>query len=141
MRFDMHVDDAGLAGAHRRHAAGNGRSDVRHARHRADATAAVLVEVVQRMTMRPQVDRPAAQQSFGKGDVRGVIASESANNTKEGRASAVHGMIPGPDILTTHLNVTCSMVWSIALANIVGAGLCYLFSVKFALLATLRYTL
>ena len=103
-----------------------------------------------------------AQQSFGKGDVRGVIASESANNAKEGGALvptiafgvpgsagmavligafALHGLIPGPDMLTKHLNVTYSMVWSIALANIFGAGLCYLFSAKFALLATLRYTL
>ena len=103
-----------------------------------------------------------AQQSFGTGDVRGVIASESANNAKEGGALvptiafgvpgsagmavligafSLHGMIPGPDMLTKHLDVTYSMVWSIALANIVGAGLCYLFSAKFALLATLRYTL
>ncbi len=103
-----------------------------------------------------------AQQTFGTGDVRGVIASESANNAKEGGALvptiafgvpgsagmavligafSLHGMIPGPDMLTKHLDVTYSMVWSIALANIVGAGLCYLFSAKFALLATLRYTL
>jgi hypothetical protein len=33
------------------------------------------------------------------------------------------------------------MVWSIGLANILGAGLCYLFSGYFAMLATLRYTL
>ena len=33
------------------------------------------------------------------------------------------------------------MVWSIALANILGAGLCYAFSPQFARLATLRYTL
>src|SRR3979490_2531115 len=33
------------------------------------------------------------------------------------------------------------MVCSIALANILGAGLCYLFSGQFARLATLRYTL
>ncbi len=103
-----------------------------------------------------------AQQSFGTGDVRGVIASESANNAKEGGALvptvafgvpgsagmavligafAMHGLIPGPEMLTKNLHITYSMVWSIALANIVGAGLCYLFSVKFALLATLRYTL
>ena len=103
-----------------------------------------------------------AQQSFGKGDVRGVIASESANNAKEGGALvptiafgvpgsagmavligafSLHGLIPGPEMLTKHLAVTYSMVWSIALANIFGAGLCYLFSAKFALLATLRYTL
>jgi len=103
-----------------------------------------------------------AQQSFGQGDVRGVIASESSNNAKEGGALVptvafgvpgsagmavllgafmVHGLIPGPDMLTKHLSVTYSMVWSIALANIIGAGMCYLFSAQFARVATLRYTL
>jgi TctA family transporter len=103
-----------------------------------------------------------ARSSFGTGDVRGVIASESSNNAKEGGALVptvafgvpgsagmaillgaftVHGLIPGPEMLTKHLGVTYSMVWSIALANIAGAGLCYLFSARFALLATLRYTL
>lgn len=103
-----------------------------------------------------------AQKSFGSGDVRGVIASESANNAKEGGALVptvafgvpgsagmavllaafmVHGLIPGPEMLNKNLSVTYSMVWSIAAANIVGAGLCYLFSSKFALVATLRYTL
>lgn len=103
-----------------------------------------------------------AQNSFGSGDVRGVIASESANNAKEGGALVptvvfgvpgsagmavllgafmVHGLIPGPEMLTKNLSVTYSMIWSIALANIVGAGLCYMLSAKFALLATLRYTL
>jgi len=103
-----------------------------------------------------------AQKSFGTGDVRGVIASESANNAKEGGALVptvafgvpgsagmavllgacqVHGLVNGPDMLTKNLSVTFSMVWSIALANIVGAGLCYLFSQQFARVATLRYTL
>ena len=103
-----------------------------------------------------------AAQSFGRGDVRGVIASESANNSREGGAliptiafgvpgSAgmailmgafmMHGLVPGPDMLTKHLPITYAMVWSIAFANILGAGLCYLFSEQFARLATLRYTL
>ena len=103
-----------------------------------------------------------AAQTFGKGDVRGVIAAESANNAREGGALVptvafgvpgsagmaillgaflIHGLVPGPDMLTKHLDVTYSMVWSIALANILGAGLCYLFSGQFARLATLRYTL
>jgi hypothetical protein len=56
-------------------------------------------------------------------------------------AFMVHGLIPGPEMLNKNLSITYSMVWSIALANIVGAGLCYLFSSKFALVATLRYTL
>jgi hypothetical protein len=53
----------------------------------------------------------------------------------------IHGLVPGPDMLSKHLHITYSMVWSIALANILGAGLCYLFSEYFARLATLRYTL
>lgn len=103
-----------------------------------------------------------AQQTFGTGDVRGVIAPESANNAKEGGALVptiafgvpgsasmaillgaflIHGLVPGPDMLTKRLDVTYSMVWSIAIANILGAGLCYAFSGQFAKLATLRYTL
>lgn len=103
-----------------------------------------------------------AAQTFGKGDVRGVIASESANNSREGGALVptvafgvpgsagmaillgaflIHGLVPGPDMLSKNLSVTYSMVWSVALANILGAGLCYLFSAQFAKLATLRYTL
>ena len=103
-----------------------------------------------------------AAQTFGTGDVRGVIASESANNAREGGALVptvafgvpgsagmaillgafmIHGLVPGPDMLGKNLHVTYSMVWSVALANIVGAGMCYLFSEQFAKLATLRYTL
>ena len=56
-------------------------------------------------------------------------------------AFLIHGLVPGPDMLTKNLNITYSMVWSVALANILGAGLCYAFSPQFAKLATLRYTL
>src|SRR5215468_9917620 len=103
-----------------------------------------------------------AFQTFGKGDVRGVIASESANNAREGGALVptvafgvpgsagmaillgaflIHGLVPGPDMLSKNLSITYAMVWSIALANVLGAGLCYAFSPQFARLATLRYTL
>ncbi len=103
-----------------------------------------------------------AAQTFGRGDVRGVIASESANNSREGGALVptvafgvpgsagmailmgafmIHGLVPGPDMLSKNLGVTYGMVWSVALANVLGAGLCYLFSEQFARLATLRYTL
>ncbi|TBU96742.1 tripartite tricarboxylate transporter permease [Phytopseudomonas dryadis] len=103
-----------------------------------------------------------AKETFSKGDVRGVIAPESATNAKEGGmlvpllafglpggaaqaillgALMVHGFNPGPDMLTKHLDLTYSMVWSIALANIFGAGLCFLLSGQFAKLATLRYSL
>jgi TctA family transporter len=103
-----------------------------------------------------------AYKTFGKGDVRGVIASESANNAKEGGAllptvafgvpgSAtmaillgaflIHGLVPGPDMLTKNLDITYAMVWSIALANILGAGMCYAFSPQFAKLSVLRFSL
>ncbi len=103
-----------------------------------------------------------AKQTFTKGDVRGVIAPESANNAREGGmlvpmlafglpggavqaillgAMMVHGFVPGPDILTKHLDLAFTMVWSIAIANIFGAGLCFMLSGKFAKIATLRYTL
>jgi len=103
-----------------------------------------------------------AGKTFGTGDVRGVLAPESANNAKEGGglvptvafgvpgsasmaillgAFLIHGLQPGPRMLTTHLDVTYVMVWSIAVANIFGAGLCFLLSGQFAKLSTLRWTL
>jgi hypothetical protein len=103
-----------------------------------------------------------AKETFTKGDVRGVIAPESANNAREGGmlvpmlafgvpggavqaillgAMMVHGFIPGPEILTKHLDLAYTMVWSIAIANVLGAGLCFMLSGQFAKIATLRYTL
>ncbi|MGY9107937.1 MAG: tripartite tricarboxylate transporter permease, partial [Alphaproteobacteria bacterium] len=100
-----------------------------------------------------------AAESFGKGDVRGVIAAESANNAKEGGALVptiafgvpgsasmalilgallVHGVVPGPDMLSTHLDLTYTMVWSVALANILGAGILFLFARQIAKIAYVR---
>lgn len=77
---------------------------------------------------------------FGKGDVRGVIGPGAANNSKEGGdliptiafgvpgsssmaillgAFFLVGLVPGPDMLTKHLHVTFSMVWTIVVANII----------------------
>ena len=100
-----------------------------------------------------------AAETFGTGDVRGVIASESSNNAKEGGAliptiafgvpgSAsmalllgaflIHDIVPGPDLLTKRLDVTYTMVWSVAIANIVGAGICFLFANQLAKIALIR---
>lgn len=100
-----------------------------------------------------------AAESFGKGDIRGVLASEGANNAKEGGALVptiafgvpgsasmaillgaflIHGLIPGPDMLSKNLDVTYAIVWSVAIANILGAGLCFLFSDQLAKLAIIR---
>ena len=103
-----------------------------------------------------------AQKTFGTGDVRGVIAAESATCSREGGALVptivfgvpgsagmalllgaflIHGLVPGPDMLTKHLDLTYSMVWSIAIANVLGSGLCFLFSSQIAKIASLRYSL
>ena len=103
-----------------------------------------------------------ARETFGTGDVRGVIAPESANNSNNSGALVptiafgvpgstsmaillgaflIQGLVPGPDMLTTNLDITYAMVWSIALANIFGAGICFLFSGQLAKIALLRYTL
>ena len=97
-----------------------------------------------------------ADESFGKGDVRGVIASESANNAKEGGALiptiafgvpgsasmaillgafVIQGINPGPNMLTENLSLTYAMVWSVAIANILGAGICFVFANQFARIA------
>jgi len=76
---------------------------------------------------------------FGKGDIRGVIAPEAANNATRGGsllpavafgipgsagtailmgALIIQGLRPGPEMLTNQLDLTFSMVWSIAIANV-----------------------
>jgi TctA family transporter len=79
---------------------------------------------------------------FGKGDVRGVIAPEAANNSCKGGelvptvafgipgsapmaillgAFLIQGLTPGPEMLTAKLPLTFSMMWSLILANIVAS--------------------
>jgi TctA family transporter len=100
-----------------------------------------------------------ASETFGKGDVRGLIAAESANCSREGGALIPtlafgvpgspsmalllgaflsHGIAPGPKLLDTQLDVTYTLVWSLALANVVGAGTCFLAANPLARIATLR---
>ena len=102
-----------------------------------------------------------ADKTFGKGDVRGVIASESSNNAKEGGALVptiafgvpgsasmalflgaflIHGITPGPKMLAEQLDITYLMVWSVGLANILGAGICFAFTNQLALIAQVRIT-
>ncbi len=99
-----------------------------------------------------------AQETFGTGDVRGVIASESSNNAKEGGALVptiafgvpgsasmalilgvflIQGLVPGPEMLRDNLDVTYAMVWTVALANIIGGGLCFLFANQLARIAVM----
>jgi putative tricarboxylic transport membrane protein len=99
------------------------------------------------------------RKGFGAGDVRGVLGPGAANNSKEGgsliptvafgvpgsTAMAILlggffllGLVPGPDMLTRHLPVTFSMVWTIVLANAITVLLCFFFLNRLARLTTVR---
>ncbi len=97
---------------------------------------------------------------FSQGDIRGVLAPESANNAKEGGgmlptllfgipgsgAMAVFlagllliGVEPGPAMVERELGTTYTVIWSLALANVFGAGLCLLLAAPIARLTTIRF--
>jgi TctA family transporter len=99
---------------------------------------------------------------FGSGDIRGVIGPESSNNAKEGGGLvptlifgipgsgsmavflggiALLGYDPGPHMVRNNLDLTYTIVWSLALANVIGAGLCIALSGQIARLTTIRFTL
>lgn len=82
---------------------------------------------------------------FGRGDIRGVIAPESSNNAKESGAlvptllfgipgsgtTAVLlgafvtlGLQPGPNMLTQNLDSTLTIIWTLALANVLAGLAC-----------------
>lgn len=105
-----------------------------------------------------QTSRDKSQ--FGKGDVRGVIAPESANNACQGGAliptllfgvpgsgsmavflggMVLLGIQPGVTMVETRLDLTYTIIWSLALANVVGAGLCVLMARPVARLTQLPF--
>lgn len=84
---------------------------------------------------------------FGKGAPEGILAAGAVNNAKDSGsiiptvtfgipgsvgtaillgAFLIAGLNPGPDMLTEHLDVTFSMVWTIVLANLIAVVLCLL---------------
>jgi len=98
-------------------------------------------------------------ETLGTGDVRGVIAPESANNAKEGGqliptiafgvpggasmalllgAFLMHGLQPGPAMLGANLDLTYLIVWSLALAQVLAAGICLAGSGWIAKISELR---
>ncbi|MBT6272614.1 MAG: tripartite tricarboxylate transporter permease, partial [Chromatiales bacterium] len=102
------------------------------------------------------------RENFGKGDIRGVLGPESANNAKEGGALiptllfgipgsgsmaillggfVLVGVEPGIAMITEHLDLTFVMIWSLAIANVLGAILCLMLANQVAKLTTIRYEL
>ncbi|MFY9241095.1 MAG: tripartite tricarboxylate transporter permease, partial [Roseovarius sp.] len=98
--------------------------------------------------------------NIGKGDIRGVIAPESANNAKEGGALIptilfgipgsgnkvlllggflLVGIEPGIEMVTTQLDLTYTIIWSLAVANIIGAGICIILAGPMSRITTVPY--
>lgn len=101
--------------------------------------------VVDWMTYGHAVQSAKDKSQFGQGDIRGVIAPESANNAcacgamvptllfgvpGSGTAAVflggllLLGLQPGVSMIETNLDLTYTIIWSLALANILGAALC-----------------
>jgi putative tricarboxylic transport membrane protein len=100
--------------------------------------------------------------SFGKGDVRGVIAVEASNNAREGGAlvptlffgipssgtmavflggMTLIGIEAGPQLVGARLDLTYAIIWSLAIANVMGTALCFVTSPLIARLTTVRFGL
>jgi TctA family transporter len=99
---------------------------------------------------------------FGKGDIRGVVGPEAANNANEGGgliptllfgipgsgSMAVFlggltliGIQPGPNMVGKDLYLTYVCVWSLAIANVVATGAMFFISKPISRLATIPFGL
>ena len=106
-----------------------------------------------------QSNRDDGESEFGKGDIRGVIAPESANNAMKGGsliptiafgipgsatmaillgAFLIHGIFPGPELLTTRLDVTFSVIWALVIANVITAVVLMGCTTQLAKVTTIR---
>ncbi|HEY3306204.1 MAG TPA: tripartite tricarboxylate transporter permease [Candidatus Binatia bacterium] len=102
-----------------------------------------------------------ARETFGKGDVRGVIAPESANDAKDGGdlittlllgfpqgvatalfivALLAWGYLPGPEMVKKNLDVVYSVIWIQGIAGIIGTLIGFVLAGQLAKLAEVRYT-
>lgn len=99
---------------------------------------------------------------YGKGNIKGVIAPESANNALQGGAlmptllfgipgsgsmavflagMALIGLQPGPNMVTTNLHLTYTIAWTLAMASIIGAFLCFLLAYPIARVTFIPFNL
>jgi putative tricarboxylic transport membrane protein len=100
------------------------------------------------------------RERFGKGDIRGVIGPESANNSVEagdfiptllfgvpgGAPAAImlgalffYGIQPGPRMVQENLDLIFTIIWSFAFANAIGAALCFFLSPALARLTWVSF--
>ena len=98
-------------------------------------------------------------ETFGKGNIEGVIAAETANDAKEGGsllptvafgvpgsanmaivlgAFVLHGFEPGPSILRDHFDIVSMLAVGISLSQLVGSVLVFFIAPRLARLVTVR---
>jgi TctA family transporter len=99
--------------------------------------------------------------NFGKGDVRGVIAPESANDAKDGGdlvttlllgfpqgvvtalfivALLAWGYLPGPEMVKKNLDIVYSVVWIQGISGMIGTLVGFVLAAQLAKLAQVRYS-
>jgi TctA family transporter len=99
--------------------------------------------------------------NFGRGDVRGVIAPESANDAKDGGdlvttlllgfpqgvvtalfivALLAWGFLPGPEMVKKNADIIYSVVWIQGISGIIGTLIGFVLAAQLAKLARVRYT-
>jgi len=99
---------------------------------------------------------------FGKGEIRGIAASEGANNATVisdlvptllfsvpgGPAAAIFlgalfsfGYYPGPRMVTQNPDLMFLIVWSVALTSIIGAALCFAITPMLARLTRIPFAI
>ncbi|WP_067221488.1 tripartite tricarboxylate transporter permease [Marinomonas gallaica] len=118
--------------------------------------------VVDWMTYSFAMSASKDKSQFGKGEIKGVIAPESANNACScgsmiptilfgvpGSGSAavflggmlLLGIQPGVSMVSTHLDLTYTIIWSLALANILGAALCIFLTRPISMLTYIKFSI
>ncbi|HWP60368.1 MAG TPA: tripartite tricarboxylate transporter permease [Candidatus Acidoferrales bacterium] len=104
----------------------------------------------------------SGKENFGKGDVRGVIAPESANDAKDGGdlvttlllgfpqgvatalfivALLAWGFVPGPEMVKKNADIIYSVVWIQGLSGITGTLIGFILAQQLAKLAQVRYSI
>jgi putative tricarboxylic transport membrane protein len=99
---------------------------------------------------------------FGKGDIRGVIGPEASNNADNGGALiptlmfgipgsgsmalflgalVLIGVQPGIGMMERHLDLTFIIIWSLAIANVIGAAICLFLAKPIARVTLVPFTL
>ncbi len=82
------------------------------------------------------------RENFGRGDIRGVIAPQAANDAKDGGAlvptvtfgipgsegmamllvaMTLHGIVPGKELMTNHLVEVFLLIWALVISNVLSS--------------------